>query len=207
MLRAEESALAILCLTFMRRSHLIIIAIVVLLLAAGIAFALQFNLSALPEPGIFESRAATRVRHFLVAHANRDRIPVEPLPSEQSIAEGDKLYGAECAMCHGLDGAHATDTGRWMYPRAANLRSAEIQSYSNRELFWIIKNGIRLSGMPAFGKLETDDHIWSLVHYLRTLGSTGMTEMPVNSVRPTVVPTMPLSAWESFPRSPEDPPR
>jgi mono/diheme cytochrome c family protein len=44
-----------------------------------------------------------------------------------------------------------------------------VQAYSDRELFWIVKNGIRLSGMPAFGKVESDEHIWNLVHYIRTL--------------------------------------
>ncbi len=59
-----------------------------------------------------------------------------------------------------------------MYPRAADLTSKEVQSYSDRELFWIIKNGIRLSGMPAFAKVEPDQHIWDLVLYLRTLPGT-----------------------------------
>jgi mono/diheme cytochrome c family protein len=61
------------------------------------------------------------------------------------------------------------DVGGWMNPRAVDLSSAEVQRYSDRELFWIVKNGIRLTGMPAFGKVETDEHIWKLVQYLRTL--------------------------------------
>jgi len=56
-----------------------------------------------------------------------------------------------------------------MYPRAADLTSRESQSYSDQEIFWIIRNGIRLSGMPAFGKVEPDDHIWDLVSYVRAL--------------------------------------
>lgn len=55
-------------------------------------------------------------------------------------------------MCHGPDGHTPTDSGRWMYPRASDLTSFPVQRYSDRELFWIVKNGIRLSGMPAFGK-------------------------------------------------------
>ena len=74
-------------------------------------------------------------------------------------------------MCHGMNARNPTDTGRWMYPRAADLTSTEVLSYSDRELFWIVKNGIRLSGMPAFGKVESDEHIWSLVHYLRSLNA------------------------------------
>lgn len=56
-----------------------------------------------------------------------------------------------------------------MYPRAADLTAVNAQSYSDRELFWIIKNGIRLSGMPAFGKVESDEHIWDLVFFVRAL--------------------------------------
>ena len=56
-----------------------------------------------------------------------------------------------------------------MYPRAADLTSPGVQWYSDRELFWIVKNGIRLSGMPGFGRVEPDEHIWNLVHFVRTL--------------------------------------
>lgn len=72
-------------------------------------------------------------------------------------------------MCHGPDGHGHTDMGRWMYPRAADLTAEEVQSYSDPELFWIVQNGIRFSGMPAFGKVETEEKIWSLVDYVRTL--------------------------------------
>lgn len=72
-------------------------------------------------------------------------------------------------MCHGPDGHAQTPMGRWMYPRAADLTRKEVQNYSDPELFWIIKNGIRFTGMPAFGKVETEEHIWDLVNYVRTL--------------------------------------
>ena len=53
--------------------------------------------------------------------------------------------------------------------RAADLTSRDVQLYWDRELFWIVKNGIRLSGMPAFRKVETDEHIWNLAQFVRTL--------------------------------------
>jgi mono/diheme cytochrome c family protein len=59
-----------------------------------------------------------------------------------------------------------------MYPRAADLTSRDSQAYSDQEVFWIVKNGVRLSGMPAFGKVESDDHIWDLVLYFRALAKT-----------------------------------
>ena len=149
---------------------LITLFVVCALIIAGTLLGIsQINLSALPEPGNLETYLATRAKHMLVRRSSREAIPPAPLNLKASTEESEKLFGTECAACHGLDGNNPTDAGRWMYPRAADLTSHEVQRYSDRELFWILKNGIRLSGMPAFGKVETDEHIWNLVHYVWTL--------------------------------------
>jgi mono/diheme cytochrome c family protein len=150
----------------------VLTSLVALIVFGIVVVAFQFNLSAIPEPGRMESYIAGKLRHTWASRDSyRDQIPPAPPNLYASVEEGDKLYGTECADCHGLDGKAPTDTGRWMYPRAANLVSPETQRYSDRELFWIVKNGIRFSGMPAFGKVETEEHIWNLVHYLRKLPS------------------------------------
>lgn len=148
-----------------------VIAGVVLIFVAAIAVgaASQFTLSALPEPGRAETLLATKAKHYLVRRGSRDGIPPAPANRQAAIKEGDRLFGTECAACHGLSGHSPTDAGRWMYPRAADLTSHDTQSYSDQEIFWIIKNGIRLSGMPAFGKVESDEHTWDLVLYVRML--------------------------------------
>ncbi len=155
----------------MKRSILIaVIAMVCGALVSIVGFT-QMDLSALPEPGHLETVVATRVKHALIRRSSRKGVPPAPANARASVEEGDKLFGIECAACHGLDGHKATDAGRWMYPRAADLTSPAVQQYSDSELFWIVKNGIRLSGMPGFGKVESDEHIWDLVHYVRTLRS------------------------------------
>ncbi len=153
----------------MKRS--ILLALMALALAAVVVVGglTQIRLDALQEPGHLETVFAAQVKHHLVRRNSREGIPPASPNLQSSIEEGDKLYGTECAMCHGLDGHTLTDTGRWMYPRAADLTSVAVQNYSDRELFWIVKNGIRLSGMPGFGRVESDEHIWNLVHYVRTL--------------------------------------
>ena len=155
----------------MRRGWMITLIIFVLLLAGGALALSRFSLTALNEPGQTEILLATKAKHLLVARGSRQGVPNETSNTPGSVAEGDKLYGAECAACHGMNAHNPTEAGRWMYPRAADLTSSEVRSYSNQELFWIVKNGIRLSGMPAFGKVESDEHIWSLVHYLRSLNA------------------------------------
>ncbi len=142
----------------------------VLVLSVAIAgVASKFTLSALPEPGRLETSLATKAKHYLVHRSSRAGIPPAPADQQASFKDGEKLFGTDCAACHGASGHNPTDAGRWMYPRAADLTSREVQSYSDPEVFWIVKNGIRLSGMPAFGKVESDEHIWNLVFYVRTL--------------------------------------
>ncbi len=152
----------------------ILIFVVVLSLGAVLVTVgfVQIKLDALQEPGHLETVLATQAKHLLIRWSSRDGIPPAPKIFPASIEEGDKLFGVECAACHGLEGNQPTDAGRWMYPRAADLTSPEVQQYTDRELFWIIKNGIRLSGMPAFAKVDPDEHIWNLVHYLRILGES-----------------------------------
>jgi mono/diheme cytochrome c family protein len=134
----------------------ILVVLIALALAAVVVIVgfTQIKLDALQEPGHLETVIATQAKHLLVRWNSRDGIPPAPTDLQASVDEGDKLYGIECAMCHGPDG-HTT--------------SPAVQQYSDRELFWIVKNGIRLSGMPAFGRVESDEHIWNLSHYVRTL--------------------------------------
>jgi mono/diheme cytochrome c family protein len=149
----------------------IVIVLIALALAAVVVIVefAQIKLDALQEPGHLETFLATRAKRILIQRSSRIGIPAAPTNLKASIEEGDKLFGSECAMCHGFDGHAPTDAGRWMYPRASDLTSPDVQQYSDPELFWIVKNGIRLSGMPAFGKVESDERIWNLVHYVRAL--------------------------------------
>lgn len=130
---------------------------------------MRLNLTALEEPGHFETLVSNRVIHAAVRRADRRRMPPRPMDVDASAASGRIRYSSECGICHGSDGRSQTPIGRWMYPRAADLTSEQVQSFSDQELFWIIQNGIRFTGMPAFGKVESGDQIWNLVNYVRTL--------------------------------------
>jgi len=153
----------------MKRFLWVSAAILALMFLGGALLASQFNLSALPEPGKAETLLATKAKRFMIRRASQGEIPPPPKDMKASLVEGDKIFGTDCSECHGNSGRKPTDAGRWMYPRAADLGSADVQKYSDKELFWIVKNGIRLSGMPAFGKVESDENIWDLVRFVRTL--------------------------------------
>ena len=81
------------------------------------------------------------------------------------------LYSQNCARCHGNDGRGDTELGRGLYPRAPDMTLPATQELSDGELFWIIENGVRLTGMPAWGDLaaEGGHESWELVHFIRRL--------------------------------------
>lgn len=146
----------------------IIIAVIVVVLCAGFV-ASRISISALDSPGHLETRLATFAKHHIVAR-EAARMRVIELPSSEASANiGQVLFSIECATCHGKDGRSPTHIGQSMYPRVPDLGSPEIQSWSDPQLFWIVENGVRLSGMPGFRKFNTDDQLWHLVHYIRTL--------------------------------------
>jgi len=135
----------------------------------GASLASSFDLSALPDPGRFETSVADGAKNFLVHREVRTSSLKEPDITQSDVDNAQNIFGSDCATCHGNDGRTPTDMGRGLYPRAPDLGSEEAQHWSDLEMFWIIRNGIRLTGMPAFGKQLTDQETWSLVHYLRTL--------------------------------------
>lgn len=134
----------------------------------GACIILSFNISALPEPGKFETSVANKAKNVLVRRETRRAKPKELPVTAAASDNAQNIFGSECASCHG-DGRTPSDIGRGMYPRTPDLGGAEVQHWSDPELFWIIHNGIRLTGMPAFGKQLSDEETWSLVHYVRSL--------------------------------------
>jgi mono/diheme cytochrome c family protein len=151
------------------KSWLILILVIALAAGGTLVFLLTFNLSAQPEPGRFETLLATKAKHWLVARSARAGVPAATPDNPGNQAMGGMDFRGSCANCHGLDGRTPSDIGGAMYPRSPDLGLPGTQRYSDAQLFWIIKNGIRLSGMPGFAKTHGDDQIWNLVHYVRSL--------------------------------------
>ena len=151
----------------MKTALLILIAF--LLGAGAVVLAAQLNLSAVPEPGPVETRLATLGKHWIISRNVRQHPVAEPSSGPSSLDSGGMTFNGDCAFCHGQDGKTPTDVGQAMYPRVPSLASPEVQHWSDAELFWIIRNGNRYSGMGAFSKSLSDEQIWDLVHYIRSL--------------------------------------
>jgi mono/diheme cytochrome c family protein len=156
----------------MLRGFVLCIVLLIVLALIGGWFVLQhMDISSLNEPSRFEDYLAIHAKHLLVAREAQQQLPTEQIASADSIEEGHTIYGASCAGCHGYDGRTPTPLGKSLYPHAPSLASPGPQSFTDAEMFVIIRGGIRMSGMPGFGKSQTSDQIWELVQYLRTLPS------------------------------------
>ncbi len=158
----------------MRRKGLLIGVILATVLAVIVVYVVMHaSISALPEPGVAETTLASAAKEWLIARAARGPLPPAPADDEASVTAGKSLFGMGCATCHGQDGRTPTPIGKSMYPRAVDLGSADVQEMSDAEMFWVIKNGIRLTGMPGFANINSDQEIWQLAWYVRSLGKQG----------------------------------
>ncbi len=152
------------------RASLTAIAIVLLLILLGVAYGLMHaDISALPRPGRLETSAMTKARDWLIRRAARTvaRPPIDD--NADAVSKGKALYGMECDSCHGQDGRHPSPIGHSMYPRVPDLGSPPVERLSSQQLFWVVKNGIRLSGMPGFARINSDKENWELVYFVRSL--------------------------------------
>jgi mono/diheme cytochrome c family protein len=115
---------------------------------------------------------ARALRRLAVPSDLRGRKNPVPLTSEV-LAEGKAHFADHCAVCHGNDGKGQTAMGPNFYPPVPDMTLQETQSQSDGELFATIENGIRLTGMPAWGNgtAESAYGSWSLVHFIRGLPS------------------------------------
>jgi mono/diheme cytochrome c family protein len=108
------------------------------------------------------------------------RIPTQYLgpdrrPKPDVLARGKELFETQCAICHGQNGDGNGPLGKTMYPPASDLRQARTQTKSDGQLYWLTAHGINLTGMPAWGEKyggpNSDDEIWSMVAYMRSLAA------------------------------------
>ena len=128
------------------------------------------GLSTRTDPSMAEETIAMTLRSLATPRSVRNQPnPVEPTPA---ALEGALDHWADhCAACHANDGSGNTEMGRSFYPPSPDMRGARTQSLKDGELFSIIENGIRLTGMPAWGTgtPEGERESWALVHFIRRL--------------------------------------
>jgi mono/diheme cytochrome c family protein len=137
-------------------------------------------------PGTLETVVSRTARGTMIPSSARNRPNPEPATSE-TLRSGLEHWADHCASCHANDGGGDTEMGRGLYPRAPDMRLADTQNLSDGELFYIIENGVKLTGMPAWGTGTADGEqgTWHLVHFIRRLPALSEAELAeMNELNP-----------------------
>jgi len=138
---------------------------------AGLVYVKRTGLRGQPEPGRFETRMARAIRGLAIPSDLKAR--TNPLASStDALSPGLEHFARYCAICHGNDGTGAP-IGRGLYPKPPDMRADATQRLTDGEIFYIIENGVRFTGMPAFGTGTPDPagdkQVWELVYFVRHL--------------------------------------
>jgi len=178
---------------------LLIFVLVLGLIGTAAVSILHDGLSARATPSALETAIARTARKMAAPSGARNR--KNPVPDSQEVQREARLHFADhCAICHGNDGSGDTMLGHGLYPKPPDLRAEQTQELSDGDIFWIIQNGVRLTGMPAFGSAGSEhagsdhDHdvedSWKLARFIRHL--------------PALTPAEKLEMEKYNPKGPDD---
>ncbi len=161
----------------MSRRKNVIAACIVFLLAVVASlywFVTAHGFSAREKPWAVEAFIARHLRRLATAPAVKKlQNPVSP--TLLNIAEARDHFADHCAICHANDGSGRTQINTGLYPPAPDMRKEDTQSLTDGELLYIIKNGIRFTGMPGWGG-EGEEN-WKLVLFIRHLPDLAPSEI------------------------------
>ena len=155
--------------------------LVLAIAAAGLWWVAGRGFSTLDQPSALEAFIAGRMRGLATPTAARSAVNPVAI-SDATLADGMAHFADHCANCHANDGSGNTPIGKGLYPKPPDMRQPGTQNLTDGELFYIIENGVMLTGMPGWstGTIEGERASWELVHFIRrlpTLTSDDLAEM------------------------------
>lgn len=149
------------------------VAVLALLIVIGltVVYTGAYNVAATDRHADLARWAFETTLHRSVEGRAADIAAPEIVPVDQ-IAAGAKIYASTCFHCHGAPGAERPGWAEHMRPKPPHLTEAA-PHWELREIFWIAKNGLKMTGMPAFGGVHDDPALWGVAAFVQHL--PGMT--------------------------------
>lgn len=148
----------------------IVLAVFVLLLVAGVGFVYGgiFNIAADdPHWGLTQRMLETTRDRSIVKQARGVAVPPK-LDDAAMVATGAQEYAEMCTGCHLAPGMKDSEMRTGLYPQPPNLSRPGARR-SPAETFWVIKHGLKMTGMPAWGLTHDDQRIWTMVAFVQKL--------------------------------------
>jgi len=132
------------------------------------AFLIRRGFSAREKPSALEQAVARAARSMATpSGAKNQKNPFSA--SSEALDEARRHFADHCAICHANDGSGQTGIGQNLYPKPPDMRLTRTQELTDGQIYYIIHNGVRLTGMPAWGESHHDDDTWKLVLFIRHL--------------------------------------
>ena len=135
------------------------------LAAAGVLYSGLFNVAATATDAAPLRWMLVTVREGSIKFHARD-IQAPAVADAAHLTNGFKVYRADCVMCHTPAGRQPTPMALGLNPQAPSFAENDM---TGAQLFWVAKNGIRFTGMPAWGRSRSDQDLWDAVGFLMTL--------------------------------------
>ena len=127
-----------------------------------------YNISAMVHHDKLTLWMMNTVRENSIKHNADEDIKIPDLSDTSLVSMGFVHYREMCVGCHGGPGIEQSEIANGLYPNPPML-SKVVKNWTPQQLFWITKNGLKMSGMPAFGLTHTDDMIWAIVAFTKKL--------------------------------------
>lgn len=139
------------------------------------AFAVYFvggfyNVSALKSHNSILESFTHITKHRSIKNHSKYIAPPLTTVDKKLLKQGFDVYDSKCAQCHGGPGISDSEFVKGLYPKPPRFpRDLEYDEIGDKEIFWTTKNGIKMSGMPAYSHTLDDDEIWAVVNFILKL--------------------------------------
>ena len=145
-------------------------AVIALLIIGGLIYMYSgiFDISAKVPHDPVTLWAMNTVRDNSIKHNADNNIKTPDLNDSDLVKMGFVHYREMCVGCHGGPGIERSEIGQGLYPKAPSLARVA-NDWTPQQLFWITKNGLKMTGMPAFGPTHSDEMIWAIVAFTKKL--------------------------------------
>ena len=159
----------------MFRKKKLLIAILIVIAILYYFFGL-YNVSATkPHPGIVNTFFHMIAERSIQRNSASLTVPYD-VNDKDMYLKGFKEYEHMCVQCHGAPGVEASPTGKGLFPPPPKFPEEKLYEYSLKDIFWVTKNGVKMTGMPAYGPTHKDEAIWAVAIFLdrsRNLSEAG----------------------------------
>ena len=129
-----------------------------------------YNISAMDPHGKITMWMMNTVRDNSIEHNANNNLKTPDLSDTSLVKMGFIHYREMCVGCHGAPGIEQSEIGKGLYPNPPKL-STVVKHWIPQQLFWITKNGLKMTGMPAFAPTHSDDMIWAIVAFTEKLST------------------------------------